>query len=589
MLEREFTGHKIVLILIFVILFGFTFKYYLPQKSNFSSTEGGTLAIANSNSDITSNPYNICVYNPEEISPQLGGGTFIEAFGNIFSSLHKISADAVSNSVLLSETDYQNVDWVSSEYYNSLHYVAEGNQFNYKSVVNNAILSKKPPIYYILLHIVYSTFQSVDIYRLGFFINAFFLFFSALIIHKLGKNYLRSSWVGLAGAITYILSMGCFSATLCITPYIIVGFLALCTLNLHLLALDKEKVPIYALILLFFVNIIGNLTDYSYLLFSIILSLCVTLWFLFLDNMKRFSLMLLETILSLFFTTILYPSFLLHIGTGQILSWHHFMAKTSMKQLSTDLLTNTNILLEQLFSKTFYIIGVCLFLLFICSLFFKKGTFAHHWNNFKERAYHGNFADLLLPALVLLYIGTLTFFYGSDNYFILTTSLPFISLFLSYLSYRFCHALIHSEFNSGLITTGFLLLISTVSIVISEPHLEFDQNECEITYASETETDNCIFLTSDTLSSKDHISEIASFDQSIVISSAKINIFKKELSLKNLPSVIVFLSNDDFVNGTIDKLTNLGNFLVAEQLTNKVDENGNSIYVYELSKHPVQQ
>lgn len=587
MLEREFVGHKVILILVLIILFGFTFKYYLPEKNNLSSTEGGTLAIANSDEDISSNPYNICKYNPEAISPQLNGSTFIERFGNAFSCLHKISANPDSNSVLLSTNNYQNTDWISSEYYDSLHYVADDNQFNYGTVVNNATLSQKPPVYYVLLHIVYSTFQSVDIYRLGFFINAFFLFFSALLIHKIGKLYLRSSWVGLAGAITYLLSMGCFSATLCITPYVIVGFLAICTLNLHLLALDKEKVPVYALVLLFFVNIIGNLTDYSYLLFSIILSLCVTFWFLFLDHMKSFSLMLLETILSLFFTTMFYPSFLLHIGTGLISSWHHFMSKTSMTELHSDLLSNVGTLLNQMFSKTFYIIGICLFLLFICSLFFKKGTFAQHWSNFKERAYHGNFADLLIPALTLLYFGVLTYFYGSANYYVLTTTLPFIFLFLSYLAYRFCHALIHSEFNSGLITTGFLLLLSTVSLAISEPHLEFDQTDNTVSYAEETETDNCIFITSDTLSSQNHISEIASYNQSIVISSTKLNIFKKQISLKDLPSVIVYLSNDDYVNGTIDKLTKLGDFLVAEQLASKVDLDGNSIYIYELSKHPV--
>ncbi len=101
MLEREFVGHKVILILVLIILFGFTFKYYLPEKNNLSSTEGGTLAIANSDEDISSNPYNICKYNPEAISPQLNGSTFIERFGNAFSCLHKISANLDSNSVLL--------------------------------------------------------------------------------------------------------------------------------------------------------------------------------------------------------------------------------------------------------------------------------------------------------------------------------------------------------------------------------------------------------------------------------------------------------------------------------------------------------
>lgn len=584
MFEKEFITQKILLFVALIFILCFSYHKYLSEKNGISSQEGAIYAISNTSESLVDSPYNSSKYNTELIQKDIANQPFFISLPSIFTYVNEIAKQPEDNSILLTSSDYNNKTWIERSYYTNLLSVEKDNRFQYDRVRENCILCQRAPLYYYLLHTVSSIFGSFHLYRLGFSINALFLFFTAFCMLTMGKKYFHSSFAGLAAALMYALSLGCFSSMVCATPYIMVSFFLVLTMRIHLSILRKNTTPMYLYEAIALVNVIGNLTDYSYILFSTLLCLCFVIALALLRRPKEIFCYITFQLTSVFVTVLIYPAAILHVCTIAINVFHQFRYNFQREEFYQNCITNLNVVSSQLFMHTANLLFFVLLLLLVFAIFLKRGSFFSHLSHFFERMSTGDIADLLIPAIALLYFFGITCFNRNDNYFILTTLLPFLALVVSYVTYRLCNAAIHSEFNSGILGITVTCVLCFITITTSTPKYLYADAIDKTSFAASHSQEYCIFLSSETLKASEHILELEKYDHSLVLSRNRIKSLKKDKTFLSQDSVLVYLSTDDYINSVIDKIAKFGKFEIVQQLTDYTDEYSNHVYIYQLRR-----
>ena len=584
MFEKEYITQKILLFFSMILILTFAGRY-LSAKNGISSYEGSTYAISNTSESLAESPYNDFAYNTEEVKKNVANQPYFFSIYHIGKYIDEMQKD-YKNSCILSNNseEYTNSDWIENSYYTSLLSVADENKFQYSTVVGNCITTQKAPIYYCILHTISSIFGSLSLYRLGFAINVCFLFLSSFLILSIGKHYFHASWAGFAAALLFSLSLGCFSGTICATPYIMTIFFLLLTVSLHLSVLTSKKFPRYMMECIAVVHVIGNLTDYSYLLFSTILFICSALTLLYYKRGKDLLKLLLTNIIALLITALIYPSFVLHIATVLFATKAEILAGFSWNNFSQACLNNLTVLNNQMFVKTCLLMGCILLILMVLAAFLKRDTFKNLFANFRIRISQMDMSDIFVPFLAVLYFFGICFFYHSELYFVLMTLLPFLALTVCYLCYRLCNAAIHSEFNSGLFGILCTCFLCFFTIATSSPRYIYADEVTQLNFASAYSQQYCIFLSSEDLTAADHILELEKYEHSIVLDADNLETLKQNETFSQQDRVLVYLSNKDYVQGRMDEIAKYGDFKVTKELTNYRDKNANHIYVYQLTK-----
>lgn len=584
MFEKEFVTHKIVLFVALIFILCFSCNTYLSEKNGISSQEGATYAISNTSESLADSPYNSSKYNTEQIQRGIIDQPVFVSLFYTFSYIDEIAKKPIDNPILTKASDYNNKTWTNRSYYTNLLSVSKNNQFQYDRVLENCVLSQKAPLYYDLLHTVSSIFGSLHLFRLGFSINVLFLFCTAFCILTMGKKYFHSSFAGLAAALMYSLSIGCFSSMMCATPYIMVSFFLVLAVRIHLSILRKNTTPIYLYEALALVNVIGNLTDYSYLLFSALLGLCFVVALTLLRRPKEILCYITFQLASLLVTILIYPAAVLHVSTIAIQTFHRLQYNFQMDMFQKNCMTNLDTLSSQLFMHTGILLFFVLLLLVVFAIFLKRGSFLSHLSHFFERMSTGDVADLLIPAILFLYFAGITLLEPENNYFVLTTLLPFLALVVSYVTYRLCNAAIHSEFNSGVLGIIVTCVLCIITITTSTPKYLYADTIDKTSFAESHSEEYCIFLSSDTLKASDHILELEKYEHSLFLSRDRIRSLKKDDTFLSQDSVLVYLSTNDYVDSVIDKIAKFGKFEIVQQLMDYSDENSNHVYIYQLRR-----
>lgn len=584
MFEKEYITQKILLFFSMILILCFAGSY-LSNKNGISSYEGFTYAISNTNESLAESPYNDSAYNMEELKKNVTDQPYFFSIYHIGKYIGEMFTDYENSSVLSHhQSAYTNSDWIENSYYTSLLSVADENKFQYSTVVANCITTQKAPIYYCILHTISSIFGSLSLYRLGFSINVCFLFLSCFLILSIGKNYFHASWAGFAAALLFSLSLGCFSGTVCATPYIMIVFFLLLTLSFHLSVLNDKEIPRYMLECIAVVHVIGNLTDYSYLLFSTVLTICSMITLIFYKRWKDILKLFLANFIALFVTALIYPSFLLHIATILFSTKEKLLGAFTFRNFGQACLSNLAMLNNQIFVKTCLLMGFVIVLLILLATFLKKDTFKNLFANFCLRISQKDMSDVFVPLMTIVYFFAISFFYHKDLFFVLMTLLPFVALMVCYLCYRLCNAAIHSEFNSGIFGVSCTCFLCFFTIATSTPQYVYADEITQLNFASAYSKEYCIFLSSDALAPADHILELEKYEHSIVLDANNLKTLKENQTFLEQDRILLYLSNEDYVQGRMDEIAKYGKYKIIQELANYRDKNSAHVYVYQLRK-----
>ena len=153
---------------------------------------------------------------------------------------------------------------------------------------------------------------------------------------------------------------------------------------------------------------------------------------------------------------------------------------------------------------------------------------------------------------------------------------------LSYLCYRLLNAAIHSEYNSGIFSIVIALIFCFLNLFTTPLDYTYSTYIEQTTLAAAHQKDYCIFLASDNFQTSDHILELQQYAHSLILKKEDIKSLKKNTAFLSQTRMIVYVTDEDYINSTIDKIAKIGQFNLVDGLTNYRDANENRIYVYQL-------
>ncbi|MCI8410286.1 MAG: hypothetical protein HFJ09_13615 [Lachnospiraceae bacterium] len=583
MFKREYILQKILLTIsmIFILIYAGSF---LSEKHGISAYEAENFTIANSSESLGNSPYTWS-YNTVSLEEKFQDLPYFTELFHVWKQVKNCwSNSKAATELQIKNTEFSNSDWIENSYYDNLLHVDRDEVYQFSSVSDKCIATQKAPFYYWILHFFSSLFDGVGIYQVTFFIHAIILFFSSFLIFTIGEKYMDSGWAGFVAAIFYGLCMGCFTNLLCTTPYLFASFFMLVCIYLNFSLLRDTALGILFAQVMITANVLGNLTDYSYTLFSFLLGiiLCITLlcYHRIQDTLKYITVW----ILSAFITIFIYPAALLHLSSHFLSFKEKAGALFASGELIQVFTQNCKEISNQTFSETTLFIGIFLLVMIVFAAYFKKRTFNEVYEDWYQRLITQDIADMLLMIIGFFYFLTICLINPTTSYFVLSTILPIFCLSFAYILYHLGMAILHTERNSGFLGLAFVCLICFFSLKTSTLNYIYTNNAANLDFANTYYKEYCIFLTSDSMSPKDHLLELEKYEHSMVLNAEQLKSLKKNKTFQSLNQVLVYLSNEDYVKGVADIIAKYGNFELSKDLYNYRDENGTHIYVYLLQR-----
>lgn len=579
MFKKEYIIQKVVLFfaIISILIYAGTF---LPEKKGLSAYEAKNFTIANSNETLGDSPYH-WYYDTKTLEQEFSNLDYFPKISKVLS----MTSDCWKNSTTRTNTSiasYSNNDWKTKQYYDDLIKLDRSKVYDFSSVSSKCIATRNAPLYFYLLHFFSSLFDGVGMFQVAFFLNAITVFTMAFILFTIGKKYLKSGWTGFIAAIGFSLTMGCFSALHYATPYLLSSLFLLLFLCIAFSIIAKNKITVLLVQGIILINMFGNLSNYTYTLFAFLVSIIVILALLcykrYIDALK----FVIFSLLSLVASFLLNPAILLHIST-YIIGYNKTAGNLFMSgELANVLSDNLSLINEQTFGSAALFIGVTLLVLIIFSAYLKKGTFRAVYESWYFRLLDRKIADTLLIIIGVLYFLVICLFNPKEPYYALISTLPVFSLIFAYLLYQIGMALLHTSKNSGVFCLFIIGILSIYTTKTTDMPWLYSAQEPNINFATTFQKDYCIFLSSATMDASEHLLELNKFDNSIVLNRNTVNFLKHDKTFQSLDRVILYISNEDFVENLTDHIAELGHFELSNEMYNYYNEKGTHIYVYQL-------
>lgn len=582
MFKQEYILQKMLLTISMILILIYA-SSFLSQKQGISAYEAENLTIANSSESLGDSPYSWS-YPTSSLEKEFHNLSYITEFRDICKQVKNSWLNPNTMTSQPQSTNFSNTDWIENSYYNSLLHVDREQVYQFSSVTDKCIATQKAPFYYCLLHFFTSLFDGIGTYQITFFIHAIILFFSAFLIFTIGEKYMHSGWAGFIAAVFYGLCMGCFSSVLSTTPYLFASFFMLVCIYLNFSLLCDSNMSLLFAQVMIVANVLGNLTDYSYTLFSFLLGLIIFITLLCYCRIKDALKFISVSIISVLLTILIYPASLLHLSS-HLLSFKEkagpIFASGELAQIFAQ---NCKELGSQTFAETSLFIGIFLLVLIVFAAYFKKRTFNQIYEDWYQRLMSQDIADMLLIIIGFSYFFFICLINPAAPYFVLSTILPVFCLLFALVLYHLGTAILHTERNGGVLGLTVICFICFFSLKTNTLDCIHANNAVNLDFASAYQNEYCIFLASDSMSPKDHLLELEKYEHSMVLNEKELKSLKKNTTFQSLDHVLVYLSNENYVKDTIDVIAKYGNFEISKVLYNYRDANGTHIYVYMLQR-----
>ena len=582
MFEKEYRNQKVLLFIVMVFIIGFTFQHCLPEKNGISFQEGQNYCIANASEKIEQNPYQTVHYRSDKIKKELIEVPFIIAFYNSFCLLLNLDEITLETNQVNSGTK----KWLNSDYYTNALAVSDISGVHYGQVIKNCILSQKSPFYYCILYTFSAIFGYFQLYYLGFIINSFFWLISSFLLLSIAKRYLHAPWAGVAAVLLFSLSNGCRFLALNATPYFMLLFFVLVSVELHLSTLYRKQFPAFLCISMIIVTTLAILTDYAYLLFGAAIGVCFCLALLLQGRYKDILHYLCQSILSLIVVALIYPAFVLHIGTF-CKKYYANLTAFSFIVFKRNAMNNLIQIKNLFLTHTIFFVFSLTALLVLVAFCSKRKSLRQNFVAFLRKVRGGTDADVFIAALQVVFflvLTAVTVFADVEIDFVLFSFLPVTVLLFAYLVYRLFSAVISSAYNSGILSVVSILVICFLNLFSTPTSYIYGKNTMQTVLAKAHQQEYCIFLVSPEVQKEDYISELQTYEHSLILNKDNIKSLKSNKTFLAQDSMLVYLTEEEYINATIDKIARIGKFNLTEEVSKYQNVQKKQVHIYKLRR-----
>ena len=196
--------------------------------------------------------------------------------------------------------------------------VQKDERFNYKAVWINQAEDVHPPLYYALIHTVYSLIPERFSFWIGLIVSEIFIILTTIVLYSLGNMFYGDKIAALFCCAMFACSPSTINRVLFFRMYPMLLFMTTLAFWIHMkwITDDSLNKKFKWLFFLFVVNVIGALTHYYYIVFIVLLTLACTVYLLLSGKRKRILCYYLPQIVSAIVVLAVFPACINHIFYG---------------------------------------------------------------------------------------------------------------------------------------------------------------------------------------------------------------------------------------------------------------------------------
>mgnify|MGYP006972488857 CR=1 FL=1 len=175
-------------------------------------------------------------------------------------------------------------EWVDGKILWDYVTVQKGKQFDFAAVARNMKDERNPPLHHMILHAVCSFFPDTFSWWYGYSINMISFAGMMIALYFLGKEYLLSTKKALLVCFFYGFSVAALNNMLFLRPYCMLTFFSILLMFFHVKMYRKHFISCRKeLTGIFFTMLLGNLTQYTFLMYG----MCVMIVFGIYELIKK--------------------------------------------------------------------------------------------------------------------------------------------------------------------------------------------------------------------------------------------------------------------------------------------------------------
>lgn len=205
--------------------------------------------------------------------------------------------------------------WLPGQIFKEYITVSPGLEFSFSNVYNNQLQDTHPPLYYFIIHSICSFFTNSFSKWYGLSLNLVLFIITQLLLFRVSNLIIESKKYALLTCIFYGFSCAALDNFTYISSNTLITLCNLLFLNIIVKCL-KEKITVITFIEIMFTIIIGGLSHYIFLLYSIILVLSLIKIFIKNKKQDQISIFLTASIFGFISIYLIFPEIINQILTS---------------------------------------------------------------------------------------------------------------------------------------------------------------------------------------------------------------------------------------------------------------------------------
>ncbi len=226
----------------------------------------------------------------------------IFSYGHANSTQGAFLTEDVDSFFIDKKTDLHH-KWLKGKVFHDYLTTQEDERFRYEHITKNLQKSVHPPLFYYLLHTVCSLMPDEFLPWQAGGINLFFFMLTLVAFYALSKLFLKDEYLAMIAVFLWGFSTAGMATAVFLRMYMLQTFFAVCLIYEVSKMLIENEASKGRLFLIFLYATLGNLTQFSSLVFAFIVTLVSGVILLYRKNFKlwlKFSLMMLLSAVALF-------------------------------------------------------------------------------------------------------------------------------------------------------------------------------------------------------------------------------------------------------------------------------------------------
>lgn len=330
-------------------------------------------------------------------------------------------------------------------------------RFDYANVWYNQSNDVHPPFYYLLVHTICSFFPKQFSPWFAGVVNIFFALLTLLVLRKISRFYLDSSILVDIISLAYVLSAGILHSTTFLRMYVVamfwVTFLTYCFIKRINNKFRNEK---FFLVITSIVTLLGALTHYYCLLYSVLMFILYLFYLIIVKKYKETSYFCFAMLDTAIITYLIFPAMMYHVfftNRGQEVLINAKNISDSLTRIKHFYL----IIDQQLFGNMGLILILTVIALYLYILKFRKKDLRLHCYSENQKCI--SYIFLCLPAFLYFIVVSKISAFVTDRYLFPIYTITFCAVIFTFVNLL---RSLRLPKNVGAIVAIFVLTIITI-------------------------------------------------------------------------------------------------------------------------------